>query len=179
MTLSIFDANGNLPTGVHEWTLERVFEVFVDEFPDSPTRKQISMGFSRFLLEVIDIYGNFRIWIDGSFTTTKEGPDDIDTVTIIHEGQYMRLSKDSQKRTLGLFVGPQTKKKYLVDSYCIVEYDADHPLHNTYLSEYKVWNTQFTYDSRTGLHKGFISISVSTEDIPFLQERLAAEGGEG
>lgn len=172
----LFDVHGNLKIGIHKCYLEEFYKTFVFNFLSTSSRREISVGFARFLLEVLRIYEEFEIWADGSFTTTKTDPGDIDTCTIFHTEQYTSLSHEDQMKAIGLFVGKQTRKKYSVDSYCLQVYPESHPAHHVYIQELEERKKDFTYDSRTGLHKGIIAMKVNRTHVPFL-EGIVAEGG--
>lgn len=66
---------GNLPPGEHEAT----WEEFVDRFGWNVRRRQLLDG----IAESLDLFaaaGCGRVWLNGSFVTTKEEPGDFDAV---------------------------------------------------------------------------------------------------
>ena len=67
------DAIGELPPGMHTATLEEVEAVFVT----TPRRRHLFEGLRR-ALQNLHAAGVRRIFIDGSFVTTKADPNDID-----------------------------------------------------------------------------------------------------
>ena len=68
-----FDENGNLPPGVHwlEW------EEFEERFNYNPTRQRLINGLKLAMTHLL-IAGCRTIYIDGSFTTSKEKLGDFD-----------------------------------------------------------------------------------------------------
>lgn len=68
-----FDKNGNLPPGVHwvEW------EEFEARFNYNPTRQRLIDGL-KLAMRHLSEAGCRTIYIDGSFTTSKEKPGDFD-----------------------------------------------------------------------------------------------------
>lgn len=68
-----FDADGNLPPGVH-WA---TWQEFVERFGLSPHRDKLLMGL-RSALDVLKAAGCQAVYIDGSFVTTKSVPNDFD-----------------------------------------------------------------------------------------------------
>lgn len=68
-----FDADGNLPPGVH-WA---TWQEFVERFGLSPHRDKLLMGL-RSALDVLKVAGCQAVYIDGSFVTTKSVPNDFD-----------------------------------------------------------------------------------------------------
>ena len=67
------NAIGELPPGMHTVTLEEVEAVFVT----TPRRRHLFEGLRR-AIQNLHIAGVRRIFIDGSFVTTKADPNDID-----------------------------------------------------------------------------------------------------
>ena len=65
--------DGALPPGVHEATRAEVFAVF----GWTPHRRALLNGFSRGVVNLANA-GCAAIWLDGSFVTSKERPDDFD-----------------------------------------------------------------------------------------------------
>ena len=58
--------------------------IFVDNFPNSTTRKTLYDNYLRYIDDFSkQITPNFTQWINGSFVTLKENPNDIDFVTFI------------------------------------------------------------------------------------------------
>jgi hypothetical protein len=66
-------ATGNLPPGIHEATWEEI----VGRYGTTPYRRQLLEGF-RVALDVLRSVGCRRVYLDGSFVTTKEVPGDFD-----------------------------------------------------------------------------------------------------
>lgn len=73
MTIPGFNEDGNLPVGIHETTLAEVEKGFVYNLK----RKQLFEGLKRLIKDLKEI-GCKTIFIDGSFTTDKQLPRDID-----------------------------------------------------------------------------------------------------
>ena len=67
------NALGELPPGMHTATLEEVEAVFVT----TPRRRRLFEGLRR-ALQNLHAAGVRRVFIDGSFVTTKADPNDID-----------------------------------------------------------------------------------------------------
>ena len=66
---------GNLPPGEHEAT----WEEFVDRFGWNVRRRQLLDGIAE-SLDLLAAAGCNRVWLNGSFVTTKEEPGDFDAV---------------------------------------------------------------------------------------------------
>lgn len=68
-----FDSNGNLPPGEYKVTMDDI----ENKLTWSPTRKKLFGGLTQAILVLKDA-GVKRVYIDGSFTTQKDDPEDID-----------------------------------------------------------------------------------------------------
>ncbi len=68
-----FTAYGLLPQGIHHATLEEVFE----RFGGNERREQLLIGLIE-ALRLLRAAGCRRVYINGSFVTAKERPNDID-----------------------------------------------------------------------------------------------------
>jgi hypothetical protein len=69
-----FQDNGNLPKGIHIMTIDE----FETEFGHNTHRKKLIQGLKIGIAELQDC-GCVKIYIDGSFVTTKEIPGDFDS----------------------------------------------------------------------------------------------------
>ncbi|MBA3922646.1 MAG: hypothetical protein H0X31_13490 [Nostocaceae cyanobacterium] len=68
-----FNPDGNLPPGVH-WT---TWQEFVERFGTTPHRQQLLKGLKS-AIDLLSKAGCQVIYIDGSFVTSKENPNDYD-----------------------------------------------------------------------------------------------------
>ncbi len=68
-----FNATGLLPEGIHSATLDEVRE----RFGDNERRRQLLAGLVE-ALRLLRAAGCWRVYINGSFVTSKERPNDID-----------------------------------------------------------------------------------------------------
>ena len=68
-----FEADGNLPPGVHGAT----WEEFCDRFGTTPWRRRLLVGF-RAALENLRSAGCLTAYVDGSFVSSKSAPGDYD-----------------------------------------------------------------------------------------------------
>jgi hypothetical protein len=81
----LFSPEGYLmPVAKIEIELSTLEQVFLKGFPNSTTRPKIWANYLRFLDRFRSkVTSNFTQWIDGSFITQKENPNDLDLVTFI------------------------------------------------------------------------------------------------
>ena len=76
-----FDDQGNLPSGVIQSTLKEFEARFVEEVIGSQTRKDIFLGYKEYCKDLLPLDVATKQWVNGSYTTNKKDPNDIDLVT--------------------------------------------------------------------------------------------------
>ena len=96
-----------------------------------------------------------RQWVDGSYVTKKEYPNDIDVVTFIDHEDFIKF--ESQLKD---FTYPNSKKEYNIDGYIIVIYPEDSKKSFFYKSDYAYWLQNFSKDSKTNSNKGFLEVII-------------------
>ena len=135
--------------------------VFVDNFPNSTTRKTLYDNYLRYTDDFSkQITPNFKQWINGSFVTLKENPNDIDFVTFIDEKYYLQHDEDE---VLDAFYAFSWEKEKL-DAFIVGIYpenDSKYLTHTLYFKEQ--WATLFSRTKATldgsVFKKGFIEIN--------------------
>lgn len=91
----------------------------------------------------------FFIWVNGSFTTLKKYPKDIDIVVFVDNRYYGIIEKKAKKLT--------HKYSKTLDVFFEPEYLFDHPLYEQTLSDKQYWQDLFCFD-RKGFGKGIIEL---------------------
>ena len=140
-----FDQRGHLtPYEIIETNLETFENVFVSEIKNSRTRLALFEEYREFLAELQQIIGaNFYQWIDGSFTTQRRNPSDIDLVTFL-DGQ--RLNQFAAQ------LSPLQKRKFQsrgkIDAYFVATYPKGHALYDMFWMDHLDWLHQFEKDTR-------------------------------
>ncbi len=97
----------------------------------------------------------FDLWVDGSFVTRKEQPNDIDIVVFLPADTH-QLYEQSLRSTRTEFQG--------LDIYFVRKIDKDEHNHFLYVADRTEWLFQFTktrFDKRTRQKypKGFVQLS--------------------
>ena len=113
-----FDEYGNSkPYGLVSLSIAECKSVFVDNFPTSSTRASNWSGYINFNTELKKIAVHpVTQWLDGSFTTNKLNPSDIDLVSIINPLDFKPGIKEfDMNRSDGY-----PKKAYNIDGYVII-----------------------------------------------------------
>ena len=78
-----FESSGMLPSGLHKYSFEQFLIQFVNGFPTSQRRKEISEAIVAFVKELFSFGIPYEFWIDGSYATTKVNPNDADIVVFL------------------------------------------------------------------------------------------------
>lgn len=133
----IFDQRGNLqPYEKIRLNFDEFEVFFVDKFPNNDQRKQIFDNYLKFVNDFsAKVSSSFIQWINGSFVTAKEHPNDIDFVTIINHEIF------ESKETLihENFRLERAKKNYGVDAYTVRQYPKEHKKYVLYHSDWVYW----------------------------------------
>lgn len=143
-----------LPSGFHAHDDESLRLLCVDAFPNSERRGMLYCNYIQLMGDIRSINKQFKcfneIWIDGSFTTEKPEPDDIDMLLVI---DYDRLN------LLPTMFQPQVEK-LLNRSFIKHNYNIDLLLLGSGLDEDRMhWRGVFGYD-REDTPKGIVRISL-------------------
>jgi hypothetical protein len=147
MPLPILE-NGILPPGEHLATLDEVEIIFGSQ----NDRRQNLMRGLRLACEMFQKANVNRIWIDGSFVTEKEYPNDIDGCWGSTNSKKIQWQKIDQ-----VFAGDRQnmKNKYGLDFFYadFIEAASGKPF------------PKFFQTSRDGDVKGIILITLETEEV--------------
>ncbi len=156
-----FDENGHLtPFEPIEITLDEFQATFVDAFPESKTRRWLFENYLDWVFDFQrDVYPYFVQWINGSFVTKKENPNDLDFVTFL-EGSVF----EKRKKAIEPFWSFSNEGKGL-DAYILPmppENDSDF---QTFIDFRNTWHKRFTAVRRGQTfetnRRGFIQIQFS------------------
>jgi hypothetical protein len=132
-----FNSKGNLPAGLHKATLDEFEARFVRE-PISSTREDIFRGYLDYRAELEPLCVAIKQWIDGSFTTAKQNPSDIDLVTQ-WDGTKVDQNRDLQIKLTSLMNQKNMKVKYKCDTYGFPKYSEEDPLYQKTLTWRSYW----------------------------------------
>ena len=156
-----FDDNGNLPTGFITPELEEFKKRFVDIFHDSTTRQEIFNGYVRYSGKLDTLNVATIQWVNGSFTTSKIDPEDIDFVTHIDAIELDELGKELQEKFTKLTDKSRAKSECRCDVYFIAVYPPEIPdLYENTKEDIEYWSKLFTHDRKNN-PKGIIEFNLS------------------
>lgn len=149
--MGVFNEKGLLEPGFSEYKLSEIEKIFVEDFSESQTRKEIYMGFLRWLKQLIQICIPNEIWIDGSFATSKINPNDMDLVYFINvEDANKILPLGERIREIGL--------QNHCDSYLAFSPDSSPEMKAELTNRRNYWRGQFGFD-REDNPKGMIKMT--------------------
>lgn len=133
MILNLDKITGCLPPGFHKPTFNEFVDKFVRDFPDSETRENILIEYQNHCRELISLQIAEKQWIDGSYITIEENPDDIDFLTQFN-GIEMDKKNITKKDVEDLTVdAPIEKDGGLCHSFPVVWYpEENEELHQDY-----------------------------------------------
>ncbi len=125
-------------------TFEKIF-VFNEH------RQLIFQEYLLFLDELKALHiGSFYQWLNGSFTTLKSKPNDIDVVTFL---DFNELKKHQEQ----LYLIKKEFKKRKIDNYLVSIYPSTHSDQNLFKLDKAEW--LFDFSMRSKQPKGFIQIN--------------------
>jgi len=157
----LFDENGLItPKTIIEVSLIDLEQIFVNERKDKVHRKKI---FDQYLLhneKIQQQIGNILFqFVNGSFTTLKEKPNDIDVVTFIDYRTFR-----SKERTIN-DLSESWDGIAEIDAYIIPKSYPGHPLFIQSQLMYEYWKTLFsrTREDNSGkrLEKGLLKVNLN------------------
>ena len=143
-----------MPYEAIELSVSDFYEPFVDSFNTSSTRHSIFQSFEKFILHFQkEIVKEFVIWIDGSFVTKKENPNDIDLLIFLDFDFYQKnQTKLNEYKTLGF------QKETDLDLYFLIEYPPEHK--NKFVSDIDriYWLNQFSKTAPIAKENSFLKV---------------------
>lgn len=113
------------PPGLHPLDEAELDNHFLQDFAESQTRPQLIAGLRAFLAALKRLGLNFEFWIDGSFSTTKLDPNDVDLVIFIDPQEVNCLPAQAQHELSILLDRPSSKHRYGCDVLYALSDDFD------------------------------------------------------
>lgn len=104
--------------GFHEIEQDNLEDIFVSPFNGSATRPELISRFKSYIRELKEIGIKFEVWVDGSFSTEKTDPNDIDIAVFASSEELNQLPPEKQNK-IGLLLGEHdiVKARYNCDVY--------------------------------------------------------------
>ncbi|WP_062235920.1 DUF6932 family protein [Aureimonas sp. N4] len=157
----MFNAHGYLEPGFHDMDSEEMSDAFVNQFPNSTSRAPIFSGFKAHSEALTKIVSAYQQFINGSFTTNKNDPGDVDLVVFADMTLVDNLSPADQEMLTALVAGKSTKDKFMCDAYFCVQLPEDHPQFPQTRAQRKYWMGEFGFD-RVDIPKGIVRLTVAS-----------------
>jgi hypothetical protein len=150
-----FNAQGLLvPAEAISADLGGIKQYFVDNFPNSKTRAILFSNLENYISQLQnEVFPWFEIWVDGSFVTKKENPNDIDVVLLLDFQVY-----DLKIKQLEKFYSFSLEKEG-IDAYIVPVFPEGHHFFEDFERESGLWHRRFTENRQDG-RKGFLKISL-------------------
>jgi hypothetical protein len=103
------------PPGLHPVDEAQLEAHFVYPFNGSTTRPALLSGLRAYLQALRQAGVTFEVWLDGSFSTQKVDPNDVDLVVFADPDELNRLPPSLQTYLRGLFDRTTAKRQYGCD----------------------------------------------------------------
>jgi len=134
-----------LPAGFHDIDIDKLDDLFVNNFTNNTRRSHLVSQLRIFLNELSRVNAKFEIWLDGSFLTLKDEPDDIDLLIVYDINQINALTVNERKIINSLLFNRDTMK---------IRYDLDiSPCLKDNVNERSYWRGWFGF-ARNEVPKG-------------------------
>lgn len=128
-----------LDPGLHDFSLSDIGNHFLHDFPESMTRGPLIDGLNAYVAHLSEVGIPIELWIDGSFTTKKTDPNDIDLVIFSSASILNSLPLQKQELFQALMDRPSMKKNFGCDVlFC--------PAENQDMRSY--WRGWYGYDRK-------------------------------
>lgn len=150
-----FVAEGHLPPGDYLPSFDEFERSFVD-IDGSNTRRVIYENWTRHREDLLErgCDPESRILLNGSYTTNKLDPQDMDLAVFIEVDTRIPDQKELVQRLSEILQGPKMKDDYSCDAYPVFVLPQDHPQYvNFTLASVAYWIKWFG-TARSGSEKG-------------------------
>lgn len=119
-SLPNFDENGNMPPGCHHCHINEFEKKFVDFFKESISRRSRFKGFIKYSHHICSTINRENKFImNGSYTTTKNNPNDIDFLIVFNASQINNDEYDFSINKLKEYKNLKSKNKKRADKMTI------------------------------------------------------------
>lgn len=169
-----FDKNGNLPpVGLIRPTIQEFENRFINA-ENTEIRKKIYDGYRKYCDHLISLKIASIQWVDGSYTSAKPNPGDID-LAIHFDGMALYVDNKLFEMYSKLIDKSVMKKNYKCHPQYILVYPESHPLlYKVYIYQYNHWFKWFSKD-RDGNAKGLIEFNIKNKNF---ESNGSGMGGE-
>jgi hypothetical protein len=171
--IPVFNDEGNLLPGLYTPHLSEFKDRFVSDYPDSKTRISIFSDYINYCNQIINFEIASKNWVDGSFTTYKTDPGDIDIV--VHYDALKLNSLQNRESIKDLFLDQlNARKKFQCHTLTVPIYPKHDPRYILTFISYNKWKNWFSQDKITHKPKGLIEFDLSNDQH---KQNLISERG--
>jgi hypothetical protein len=167
-----------LAQGFHPLTPKEVMDLCVTAFPESTVREDIMAGLQTILERIKDLNMVCEVWLDGSFTTQKLEPEDVDFIIFAPMAVL-----DTESEELDEFIewmndnSDEPKKLFKCHTQIIFE-GAEHEYANDVIGDTRShYQNLFGFSVATREPKGIVvlNLTVAEEQAEDVAEEQAVE----
>ncbi len=156
-TIPNLTPTGELPIGRYSCSQRDVYEQFVSRF--SSTRRQAIFeewkAYNERLLLALKVPKLVQ-WLDGSFITSKQNPNDLDLVTFVPISHYT-----SGVDWLIDYYSTVSLHDKGLDAFMCPVYPTNHDDYSTYLGYRDYWQHLFGHSKNNTDEKGFLEVVIT------------------
>ena len=155
-----FDEKGNpYPYDVVEINIQK-FEQIFSNIPNIERRTLLFQKLGKYLHDFSTsiIPTNWIQWFGGSYTSTKEFPNDIDLVNFIDARTAEAAMNSIWTFITNNKVSADSKKEYSVDGYLIPIFSKTDPRYKITMDKYNYWKKWFGHD-RSANPKAIVEVT--------------------
>lgn len=103
------------PAGFHDISFENLEDIFVTPFEMSERRQYLTDRFKAYIEKFSDLNLKVEIWLDGSYSTYKPEPGDIDILIVFDADEVNNLPPEKHPLLTELFDRKLSKLRYSID----------------------------------------------------------------
>lgn len=157
-----FDTKGNFyPYEIVNIDINAFEAIFVKGFEISSTRQNLFHGYISYTTNLCEtLKSELSQWINGSYTTNKTNPNDVDLVNFVN-AQILDIHCDNLFPFLSQY---DSKALYHVDGYAVPVYDSSDERYELTEFWHSYWRDWLGHD-RNGNPKGIIEIDMNQETL--------------
>jgi hypothetical protein len=114
------------PAGFHEIELDKMNDIFVEPFEENERRKYLTDRFKDYLEKFSELNLKVEIWVDGSYSTYKPQPGDMDILIVFDTEEVNNLPVEKRPLLQELFNRELSKLRYSIDVLLLPSNETNH-----------------------------------------------------
>ena len=138
--------------------MAEIENALVDGFPNSQTRGILFARWCALREALRRLVSVEAEWLNGSYVTDKQDPNDIDVVNFIEHRELEKLDAAGKTLLKGLVHNKISQALHGCDSYLVAVVPEDHPQYHAYQEITAYWDKWLGTD-REGNAKGYLEVT--------------------